>query len=159
MCIRDRYGGRILPGFLGSKRGIQPVVEQNKVIRFHSFDTPRFNTTVVTSGPTLHGKFDARNTNRQETLSGYSGNAGPSVVKKPEKYSNYAPEVVHKQNLPSSGPRNATNSTSKNPTIQYCSELKPTQKGTSSDYVGLAATVVKRMIAPVQDIMLSLIHI
>jgi|TARA_B000000565_G_scaffold73031_2_gene51524 hypothetical protein len=147
------YGGRILPGFLGSKRGIQPVVEQNKVIRFHSFDTPRFNTTVVTSGPTLHGKFDARNTNRQETLSGYSGNAGPSVVKKPEKYSNYAPEVVHKQNLPSSGPRNATNSTSKNPTIQYCSELKPTQKGTSSDYVGLAATVVKRMIAPVQDIM------
>ena len=35
------------------KRGIQPVVEQNKVIRFHSFDTPRFNTTVVTNGPTL----------------------------------------------------------------------------------------------------------
>ena len=55
----------------------------------------------------LYSKFDARNTNRQETLSGYSGNAGPSVVKKPEKYSNYAPEVVHKQNLPSSGPRNA----------------------------------------------------
>ena len=150
---KKSFEGRILPGFLGSKRGIQPVVEQNRSIRFHSFDKPRFNTTVVTSGPTLHGKYDAKNTNRQETLGGYSGNAGPSVVKKPEKYSNYSPEVVHKQNLQASGPRNATNSSSKNPTIQYCSELKPTQKDTENDYIGLAATVVKRMIAPVQDIM------
>ena len=151
---KQSYGGRIMPGFIGSRRGIQSNVETNRPIRFHTFDEPRFNTTVVTTGRTLHPDINVKCTNRNDTSTAYTGTAGPSVVKKPEKYSNYAPEVVHKQSLPSSGPRNATSAIGpKQATIKYCSKVRETQKETESDYLGLAASVVKRMIAPVQDIM------
>ena len=42
------YEGRVVSGFKGTRRGMQPVVNKNRVIRFHSYDgTPRLNTTVV----------------------------------------------------------------------------------------------------------------
>ena len=150
---KETYDGRYNPGFCGSRRGLQSKVEQNRVIRFHSFDQPRFNTTVVTQKKTLRPEISARDTRRQNTSTAYSGNAGPSVVKKPENYSNYSPEVVHRQHLESSGPRNAVSTGAKETTIKYCTDIRNAQKEVSHDYLGLASSAVKRIIAPVQDIL------
>lgn len=150
---RQTFEGRVLPGFAGTRRGVQPKVEQNRKIRYHSYDNePRFNTTVVQTKDAIRPNINAKCTNRNETIA-YTGNAGPSVVKQPEKYSNYTPEVVHKQALPSGGMRNATSVSSKEATIQYCSELKDTLKGQEHKVPGPVTSAVKRMIAPVQDIM------
>ena len=150
---KETYDGRFNPGFCGKRRGLQSKVEQNRVIRFHSFDQPRFNTTVVTQKKTLRPEISARDTRRQNTSTAYSGTAGPSVVKKPENYSNYSPEVVHRQHLESSGPRNAVSTGAKETTVKYCTDIRNAQKEVSNDYLGLASSAVKRIIAPVQDIL------
>jgi hypothetical protein len=150
---KETYDGRFNPGFCGTRRGLQSKVEQNRVIRFHSFDQPRFNTTVVTQKKTLRPEISARDTRRQNTSTAYSGTAGPSVVKKPENYSSYSPEVVHRQHLESSGPRNAVSTGAKETSVKYCTDIRNAQKEVSNDYIGLASSAVKRIIAPVQDIL------
>lgn len=148
------YEGRVLPAFLGSRRGIQTDVEQNRVVRFHSYENePRFNTTVVQTKKTLRPTIEPSTTSRTSTTTGYTGNAGPSVVKKQEKYSTYTPECVHKQNLPPTGFRNATTVETKEATVQYCSDIRNTQKETEQNYLGLVGNAFKRITAPIQDIM------
>tara|TARA_Y100000768_G_scaffold387791_1_gene380301 strand:+ start:948 stop:2915 length:1968 start_codon:yes stop_codon:yes gene_type:complete len=148
------YEGRIVRGFKGTRRGMTPVVNQNRVIRFHSHgDIPRMNTTVVTSGETSREVFTDKPTNRQDTLYSYSGPAGPSVLKGGESLEAYSNQTTHKQDLEGYGFRNATNQNRESKLkIQYCSEVRKEETKEKS-YLGHATSLVNKIVAPVQDLL------
>ncbi len=148
------YEGRIVRGFKGTRRGMTPVVNQNRVIRFHSHgDIPRMNTTVVTSGETSREVFTDKPTNRQDTLYSYSGPAGPSVLKGGESLEAYTNQTTHKQDLEGYGFRNATNQNRESKLkIQYCSEVRKEETKEKS-YLGHATSLVNKIVAPVQDLL------
>jgi len=148
------YEGRIVRGFKGTRRGMTPVVNQNRVIRFHSHGAvPRMNTTVVTSGETSREVFTDKPTNRQDTLHSYSGPAGPSVLKGGESLEAYKNQTTHKQDLDGYGFRNATNQNRESKLkIQYCSEVRKEDTQEKS-YLGHATSLVNKIVAPVQDLL------
>ena len=87
-----------------------PVVTQNRVIRFHSYDNaPRMNTTVVRAGERAKEHFVNKETNRQNSHQSYTGNAAPSIVKQLESHGKYLNQTTHRQNLKGYGFRNAQN--------------------------------------------------
>ena len=148
------YEGRIVRGFQGTRRGMEPVVSQNRVIRFHSYgDIPRMNTTVVTTGEASRENFQDKKTNRQDTLYSYASAAGPAVVKAQESHESYSNQTTHKQALDNFGLRNAQSQNRESKLkIQYCSEAR---KEDSKDlsYMGHATSLVNKIVAPVQDIL------
>lgn len=145
------FESRFTPAFGGSRRGQTGEFSQNRVVRYHHFDEPRFNTTVVQTAQTKRPETTAKNTARQYSHQAYTGGAGPSVVKKHENYSNYAPEIVHKQNLGPGGMRNASGGY-KEPKIVYCSEVRETDREKDSSYMSNFGTAVKKMFLPKEDI-------
>lgn len=148
------YEGRMVRGFKGTRRGMEPVVSKNRVIRFHSYDgAPRMNTTVVTSGETSREVFSDKKTNRQDTLYSYAAPAGPSVVKAQESHESYANQTTHKQGLGNFGLRNAQSQKSESKLkIQYCSEARK-EESKDISYMGQATSLVNKIVAPVQDIL------
>lgn len=147
------YEGRVIDGFKGERRGMTPVVSQNRVIRFHSYGSePRMNTTVVQSGPRAKENFTNKDTNRQNTHQSYTGNAAPTLIKQLESHGKYLNQTTHRQNLEGYGFRNAHDQQRENKLkIQYCSEVRKTEPTPS--ILGQAVTVVSKMVAPLQDIL------
>ena len=150
---KKSYEGRVIEGFKRGRRGIQPSVAQNRTIRFHTFDTPRFNTTVVQGKQTQYENFEVKCTKRQDLNQPYSGIAGSTTSSKPKLSLEYNQDNVHKQNLPSYGLRNSNPNGAKRGKVMYCSDIRDTQKEKVNSFVGTASTIVKKMIAPVQDIL------
>ena len=140
------YEGRVVSGFKGTRRGMQPVVNKNRVIRFHSYDgTPRLNTTVV--------NFVDRETNRQNTLSSYIAPAGPSIQKGHESQTSNKNQITSRQTLDGYGYRGmGGNTAGARLSIQYCSETRKEDKKDDT-YIGQASSMVNNIIAPLQDIL------
>tara|TARA_Y100000389_G_scaffold37455_2_gene31802 strand:+ start:3999 stop:6080 length:2082 start_codon:yes stop_codon:yes gene_type:complete len=147
------YEGRMVSGFKGTRRGLTPTVNKNRVITYHSYDDcPRLNTTVVTSGSRAPENFIDKGTNRQNTLSTYTAPAGPAVRKNVESHSSYK-DNSHRNNLDTYGMRNATDTKRESRlNIQYCSEIRKT-KPVEKTYLGNASTLVQNIIAPLQDVL------
>lgn len=148
------YEARVIRGFKGTRRGMAPVVSQNRVIRFHAWDEgARMMATPVVSAPANRENYHDKCTNRQNTLHTYTAPAGPVGIKNQQSHTATDNLTTSRQDLEAYGFRNAYNS--KNETklkIQYCSDVKKIG-ATDSKYLGQAATVVQKMMAPLQDIM------
>ena len=148
------YEGRVVSGFKGTRRGMQPAVNQNRVIRFHSYDgTPRLNTTVVNSAGRSKEHFVDRETNRQNTLSSYIAPAGPSIQKGHESQTSNKNQITSRQTLDGYGYRGmGGNTAGARLSIQYCSETRKEDKKDDT-YIGQASSMVNNIIAPLQDIL------
>ena len=148
------YEGRVVSGFKGSRRGVDPSLAQNRVIRFHEYkEMPRMNTTVVTPAAKSEEVYIDRETNRQDTLYSYSAPAGPSVVRKPASNEEYRNRIVHRQNLQGYGVRNA-GSSKRQPrlNIKYCTEKMP-EDPTENNYLGHVKSALQQIVAPIQDVL------
>ena len=143
----------MISGFRGTRRGMMPVVSKNRVIRFHAYDEPRMNTTVVTQGARARDVFLDKETNRQNTLYSYAAPAGPSVVKGQQSHESYDNQTTHRQNLSNFGFRNAQDQ-NREPKlkIQYCSEIRR-EDSKDVSYLGQASSMVQKIVAPLQDIL------
>lgn len=151
--LKTSYEGRVVNGFVGTRRGLTPVVHQNRVIRYHKFDEPRFNTTVVQNKEALRDNYMDKNTNRQNTLYSHIPNAAPSVVPSHESTNAYKNQTSNKQSLETFGFRNANNHNKESKVIvQYCSELRKSEVKENS-YAGQLSSVVQKLITPVQDLL------
>jgi hypothetical protein len=95
--------------------------------------------------------YDVKCTNRQDVNS-YSGIAGSTTVKKHENRVPYNSDNVHRKNVSSFGVRNANSGVQK-PKVIFCSDVKNAQKEKNNDFFLNAQTVVKKIIAPLQDIL------
>lgn len=148
------YEGRIVNGFKGSRREVEPNVVQNRVIRFHEYrEAPRMNTTVVTSAPRAEENFLDRTTNRQDTLNSYTAPAGPTIVTKPASNEEWRNRVVHKQNLSGYGVRNAGSTKRQSRlNIKYCSEKMP-EDPKENKYIGHVKSALQQIVAPIQDVL------
>ena len=147
------YEARLISGFKSGRRGIQPSVSKNRTIKFHSYDeNPRFNTTVVQQKEAMGQNFDMRQTSRQDATQEYTGIAG-SIALKPKIAPQYNAENVHRQNLEGFDVRNPAPSENKKGTVVYCSDIRNTQKEKETNFVGNASSLIKKIIAPVQDIL------
>tara|TARA_Y100000389_G_scaffold204224_1_gene255684 strand:- start:16898 stop:18958 length:2061 start_codon:yes stop_codon:yes gene_type:complete len=145
------YEGRVVNGFIGSRRGVEPNVAQNRVIRFHEYENvPRMNTTVVHAGERSEENFIDKETNRQNTLFSYSAPAGPTIASKPASHNEYRNRTSHRQNLDTDGVRNATASYRPRLNIKYCSEKMPEDPKENS-YMGSVKSAVQQIMAPIQD--------
>mgnify|MGYP001225817455 CR=1 FL=1 len=148
------YEGRVVNGFKGTRRGIQPVVKQNRQIRFHSFENnPRLNTTVVTNAPRATEHFIDKQTNRQNTLSSYTAPAGPAISKNAQSHIEYENQTSSRQSLDNFGFRNVQDKNRESKlTLQYCSDVRKEDKPDNT-YLGQASSLVQNIIAPLQDVL------
>jgi hypothetical protein len=146
------YEARVTSGFKGSRRGMEQVLTQNRVVRFHNYDeSPRMNTTVVTSSEMSRGNYDDKITNRQGTLHSYTAPAGPSLVKLPISQENFKTQTASRQSLENFGFRNSHTKIEPKLNIQYCSDVRR-DDSVSTSYMGQIASVVQKIIAPIQDV-------
>jgi hypothetical protein len=150
---KKTYEGRVIDGFKSGRRGIQPSVSQNRAVRFHTFESPRFNTTVVQQKQASYENYSAKHTNRQDATQEYSGIAGSSSSSKAKIGIQFNKDNVHKQDLPEFGLRNTMPSEHKKGKVVYCSDIRNSQKEKETNFVGTASSLVKKLIAPVQDIL------
>lgn len=149
---KKTFEGRIVSGFIGSRRGIEPKISQNRVIRFHEYKTmPRMNTTVVHSGQMADQKFLDKETRRQNTLFSYSAPAGPTI-NKPSSHNEYRNRTTHRKNLDTSGMRNAQSAHRHRLNIKYCSEKTP-EDSKENTYLGNVKTTLQQIVAPIQDVL------
>ncbi len=148
------YEGRTVNGFKGTRRGMQPVVSQNRVIRFHSYEgTPRLNTTVVNSAGRSTENFIDRETNRQNSLNSYIAPAGPTIHRSHKSQVSNKNQITHRQNLDSFGFRGLGGGKRESRlSVQYCSDSRKEDKKDDT-YLGQASSMVTNIIAPLQDIL------
>lgn len=150
---KTTYEGRVVNGFIGTRRGLTPVVNQNRVVRYHKFGEPRFNTSVVQSKEARRENYINKNTNRQNTLYSHTPNANPSIVKNHESTEAYQNQTSNKQSLTNFGFRNANNTNLESKVIvQYCSDVRKSDVKDNS-YTGMMKTAVQNLILPVQDVL------
>lgn len=150
---KTSYEGRVVNGFIGTRRGLTPVLNQNRVVRYHKFDEPRFNTTVVQNKEVCRENYMDKNTNRQNTLYSHTPNATPSILKSHESTGAYKNQTSNKQSLTNFGFRNANNTNKESKVmVQYCSDVRKSDAKDNS-YVGMVSSAVQKLVLPVQDVL------
>jgi hypothetical protein len=99
------YGGRVIPGMKGERRGIIPNVAKRRPPRFQEND-PRDMLKSLTyyRAPSIYGNFEAPNTNRQMTTRAWysPANTSPTYHKPDNMQGTY--HVPHRENFGTRGP-------------------------------------------------------
>ena len=149
------YKGRLNPSKKIGKRGLNAKVNKNKPDTYYKNDPSRYMTSVTNPAERHRSKIIDKKTNRQSTTKEYTGSAGPNQQKKADmRKQKYAP--VLKRNYGSTGLRNVAPSGTKQESDYGKSGITiedNNRNTTQSSYVSSLTTVVKEMIAPLEDLL------